>query len=92
MKSDLFLKKLDALQTFNPEGFRLGAKEKMNDRETQILEFTVPIEIGQKSPAVCNLWMDGKTGLPMKRTLEFTNRDGKMERVVELYTNWQIAN
>ncbi|HYV37425.1 MAG TPA: hypothetical protein VE988_17090 [Gemmataceae bacterium] len=69
-------------------GFKMGGKEKVGNAETQIIEYTLAMP-GDKETITCKLWLDTKTNLPAKRTLE-GNKGGQIARVVEMYNDWQI--
>ncbi|HYV37426.1 MAG TPA: DUF2092 domain-containing protein [Gemmataceae bacterium] len=73
---------------FQLAGFKMAGKEKVGNVETQVIEYTVTKQ-GEKDPIACKLWIDVKSGMPLKRMVE-TSKGGEMGRIVELYTEWQI--
>jgi len=61
--------------------FKMGAKEKVGDIETQIVEYS--IRLRKDSPAIpVKVWIDPKTNLPVKRAYETSDR-GKPSKVTE---------
>lgn len=69
-------------------GFEIVDKEKIGDRETQVVEYIA--QAGKERKLVCRLWFDSMTNMQLKRTVEFSE-GSKRFRIVELYTNWQLA-
>jgi hypothetical protein len=57
----------DEKDLFTVSSFKLGNREKIGERETQRLEYQLSIK-GQDAPFSFTLWLDLKTGLPVKRT------------------------
>jgi hypothetical protein len=55
--------------------YTLGAKEKVGDRESRIVEFTILME--RRGSLKMKLWLDAETGLPLKRTATVVRKDGK---------------
>jgi hypothetical protein len=67
-------------------GFKIVGKEKIGDREAQVVEYTAQAKEGKLA---CRLWFESKTNMPLKRTVELS--EGREQfRIVELYTNWQL--
>lgn len=67
-------------------GFKIVGKEKIGDRETQVVEYTTQAKEGKLA---CRLWFDSKTNMPLKRTV--ARSEGRERfRIVEVYTNWQF--
>jgi outer membrane lipoprotein-sorting protein len=66
-------------------GFKSAGKEKVGDQEANVIEYTITAP-DAKEPAVCKLWLDVKTNLPLKRTLEVS---GKVS-VTEMYAHWEL--
>jgi outer membrane lipoprotein-sorting protein len=60
----------DEKDRFPVSSFKLGSREKIGDRETQRLEYHLSIQ-GQNDSYSITLWLDVKTGLPVKRTTAF---------------------
>lgn len=56
----------DAKDRFRVFGFKLGSKEKVGERESQRLDYQLAVE-GLNDPLSVALWLDVKTGLPVKR-------------------------
>jgi outer membrane lipoprotein-sorting protein len=57
-------------------GFKLGRKEKLNERDAQVIEYKLQLEGEDDSPAAA-LWLDTQTNLPIKRTFTDT-KSGKL--------------
>jgi len=79
----------DPLETRRLSGFRLGAKEKVGEREAQAVEYRIGGE-----PAEVTLWIDLKSHLPLKRTVtQAPQRFGKMGEVTvirEMYADVKL--
>jgi outer membrane lipoprotein-sorting protein len=67
-------------------GFKLGGKEKVGDRDAQVVEFSFE---WKDSKASAKLWLDSKTQVPLKRMVEVKEGDKVRLRATEMYTNWQ---
>ena len=73
----------DAKDRFRVSDFTLGSKEKVGTREAQRLGYQLTVK-GQNAPFSVIVWLDLKTGLPVKRMV--TSRAGGAEMtVVEPY-------
>lgn len=73
----------DAKDRFRVADFKLGSKEKVGEREAQRLEYRLTVK-GQEDPFSVVIWLDLKTGLPVKRLV--TSRTGGQETtMVETY-------
>lgn len=60
--------KLEPDAQFAPKGFKLGAKEKVGEREAQAVDYTMA-KAGHPESAV-TVWIDKETLLPLKRTVK----------------------
>ena len=60
--------KADPETAFAVCGFKLGEKERVGEREAQAVEYTLARK-GKKDCSV-TVWIDGETGLPLKRKIE----------------------
>jgi outer membrane lipoprotein-sorting protein len=70
-------------------GFKLVGKEKVAGRECNVVQDQIA-RGDAKVSGTGKLWLDTKTNLPLKRTLEL-NREGKVElRATETYNNWEL--
>ena len=56
----------DAKDRYRVSGFKLGNKEKVGERETQRLDYQLSVK-GQDLPFSVTVWIDLKSGLPVKR-------------------------
>jgi outer membrane lipoprotein-sorting protein len=65
--------------------FKSAGKEKVEGREANVIEYTVARPDGSDR-VTCKLWLDVKTNLPLKRTLEAV---GKV-LVTETYAHWEL--
>jgi outer membrane lipoprotein-sorting protein len=74
----------DARDRFPVSGFKLSDKEKIGEREAQRLEYRLAVK-GQESNFLVVVWLDLKTGLPLKRTISPWEASEKMV-LVETYT------
>ena len=73
----------DAKDRFRVSDFTLGPKDKVGKREAQRLGYQLTVK-GQNDPFSVLVWLDLKTGLPVKRMV--TSRAGGAEMtVVETY-------
>jgi outer membrane lipoprotein-sorting protein len=74
----------DRENPFDVSDFKLGKKEKVGDREAQIVEYDVQLDKGKTHVSI---WLDIKTGLPIKR--ELTVGDSNV-RVTETYSAFTL--
>jgi hypothetical protein len=65
---------------FPVSGFKLGDKEKVGERETQRIDYVLGVK-GQKTTYPVTVWIDLKTGLPVKRLVS----DGGLPWFTETY-------
>ena len=71
------------LPRWSASGFKFGTKEKDGERELQPLEYQLSLK-GTKAPFSVTVWIDLKTGLPVKRLV--TSEVGKEKtEVTETY-------
>jgi hypothetical protein len=63
--------------------FRLGAKEKVAEREAQVVHYVANAKDGSATNIA--LWIDTQTNLPVKRVC-----DMRGIRSEETYHNWQL--
>lgn len=76
-----------AQKPFVNSAFRLGAKEKIADREAQLVHYVANAKDGQPGDAAnITLWIDTRTNLPVKRVC-VSQRGIRTE---ETYRNWQF--
>lgn len=75
--------KLDPDAFAKLDGFRLGAKEKVAGRDAQAIEYQTEI----RDRILITLWLDVKTGLPLKRVLR--DAHGK-ELLTEVYREFRL--
>jgi outer membrane lipoprotein-sorting protein len=67
--------------------FRMGKKEKLDGKEAQTFQYALRDKGGPVGEvAVCTVWLDPKTQLPLKMLLE----GGNSFRVQETYVEWQL--
>jgi outer membrane lipoprotein-sorting protein len=78
----------DAKDRFPVSDFKLGNKEKVGEWEAQRLEYRLAVK-GQESNYLVVIWLDLKTGLPLKRMV---SPWGAKERLVlvETYTKLML--
>ena len=69
-------------------GFKLGKKEKLDGRDTQIIEYEVTVEgVSVNGTSVStSVWLDAKTTLPIKRVTSIDKGAGEKFTVTETYT------
>jgi outer membrane lipoprotein-sorting protein len=73
----------DAKDRFRVTDFTLGQQEKVRERDAQRLGYRLAVK-GQDDPFLVDIWLDLKTGLPVKR--QITSRAGVPQTaVVETY-------
>jgi outer membrane lipoprotein-sorting protein len=58
----------DLKDGFSVSGFRLGKKDKIGERETQRVDYVLSVK-GNEGQFPAAVWIDLKTGLPVKREL-----------------------
>lgn len=75
--------KADPATAFIASGFKLGAKEKVGDRESQAIDYTLSVK--GNPDASMTVWVDRETNLPLKRTF----RSGSRKRD-ETYTAFTL--
>jgi hypothetical protein len=83
----------DLKEGFSVSGFKLGKKEKIGERETQRVDYVLSVK-GNEGQFPAAVWIDLKTGLPVKRELSgmYTENyelklDGKLDlKMFELPT------
>lgn len=78
----------DAKDRFRVSDFQLGKKEKVGGRETQRLGYRLAVK-GQKDPFSVIVWIDSKTGLPVKRMVS-SRVGGDQTTLVESYTKFTL--
>ncbi len=78
-------KKLKVDEHFKVSDFKLGKKEKVGDKEAQVVEYTFK-DKGSSSYAV-SVWIDTKTNLPLKRVIQ---TDNKIISATETYTKLDL--
>ncbi len=85
-KADIKLKKAKVTEVFHVSGFRLGGREKVGQREAQVVTYTVRLD--GKDEVRAAVWIDMQTGLPLKRTLALPGE--KTARISEIYTGLKL--
>lgn len=76
--------KTDVTEQVLASDFKLGTKEKVGDRDAQIIQYKLITSL-QNEPVPCSVWLDVKTKLPLKRTLTVPIID-QQRTITELYT------
>jgi outer membrane lipoprotein-sorting protein len=79
--------KFDIDKVLPASDFKLGAKEKIAEREAQVVTYKLAPPMGD--PMQITLWIDTKTELPLKRTTLGKVKDVKMS-AVEVYTEFAV--
>lgn len=74
---------------FQLSGFKTIGKEKVGGRDAAVIEFKLVSGPGS-TPAVCKLWLDTQTQLPLKRTLQASAAGKVLYRVTETYSAWEL--
>ena len=75
--------KEDPEKAFAASDFKLGAKEKVGEREAQAVEYKL-VRKGEKDSAA-TVWIDAETHLPLKRTLKMGTKT-----LEENYSGWKL--
>ncbi len=75
--------KADPETAFAASDFKLGAKEKVGEREAQAVEYKLTRK-GEKDSAAI-VWIDAETHLPLKRALKMGTKS-----LVETYTDFKL--
>jgi len=73
------VKVADEKERFPVSGFKLGKKEKVGERETQRLDYQLAVK-GDVAKFSVTLWIELKTGLPVKRLIAM--EAGPNEKIV----------
>jgi outer membrane lipoprotein-sorting protein len=80
------VKEADASKLLALSDFAMGYKEKVGEREAQLIEFKSVLVPAGKQEAATKLWIDCETGLPVKR--EFVVHEMKQKiTTTETYEN-----
>jgi len=66
----------DPTKVFLVKGFKLGAKEKVGDREAQIVHYQIE-DKRDGDVTEASIWIDTQTQLPLKRVLAGKTTDGR---------------
>lgn len=75
---------------FRLSDFKLGKKEKVGEREAQIVEYQMVLVFRTYNvPVAVQLWIDTKTGLPLKRVLTVGMGERKMT-MTESYSKFTL--
>jgi outer membrane lipoprotein-sorting protein len=69
--------------------FKLGEKEVIDKRESQVVQHTLTLKLPKEVQAEVTVWIDTMTQLPLKRVLTATV-DGKKVTVTETYTKLEL--
>jgi outer membrane lipoprotein-sorting protein len=83
-------KEFDINEIFKVSDFKLGKKEKVGAGEAQAIQYTLTVVGKDKTePYACTVWVDSKTGLPVKRVL--TGKEGDQQvTLTETYTKTTV--
>jgi outer membrane lipoprotein-sorting protein len=77
---------------FKPSAFKLGQKEKVGQRQAQVVEYKLTLENGSKEAEKLSLseklWLDAETNLPLKRI--FTGKLKKEFTYTENYSEFTV--
>jgi len=81
-----------SVATFKASAFKLGNKEKIGNREAQVIEYKLVLEDAPKEVAKLSfsekLWLDVETNLPLKRV--FTGKLKKEFTYTESYSEFTL--
>jgi len=81
-----------SVATFKASAFKLGKKEKIGKRDTQVIEYKLTLENTPKEAAKLalseQLWLDVETNLPLKRVL--TGKLDKEFTYTEIYSEFTL--
>jgi outer membrane lipoprotein-sorting protein len=84
------LKEFKADDQFRLSDFKLGDREKVGDKEAQVIHYTVHPKGRKQETASESVWIDTETALPLKRVARFTTPwTGKMT-MTETYTKLNL--
>lgn len=78
---------LDIDEDFPVKNFKLGAKEKADKREAQVVHYEY---LRSKLLYTHAVWIDTKTQLPLKRTFSFTTAKGNTLRTTDIYSKFTV--
>jgi outer membrane lipoprotein-sorting protein len=76
-------------EEFKVSDFKLGKKDKIGDKEAQIIEYTLKVNPSKVEPVTVTLWLDSKTQLPLKRVFKM-KLDNKEGTVTETFSKLDL--
>jgi outer membrane lipoprotein-sorting protein len=81
-------KELKAADDLKASDFKLGKKEKVGDKEAQVIDYHLTMK-GLEVPLSISVWVDTKTKLPLKRVVTVMKGDEK-GTITETYSKLKI--
>jgi outer membrane lipoprotein-sorting protein len=78
-------KETDVNEMFKVSDVTIGKKEKLDDKEAQVVEYKLTIKSSKDSLSV-TVWLDPKTALPMRRVLK-SKQERQAMTITETYTD-----
>ena len=76
-------------EQFRVAEFKLGQKERVGDREAQVVRYLLTVKAVSNEPMSVAVWVDTKTQLPLKRVLT-AKLHGKKTTLTETYTKLEV--
>ena len=77
-----------ACQRRAPTSFLSASDDKTDGLATQRIEYEEAAQTGQV--ARCSLWLDARTGLPVKRLVVVSEKGKELSRTTETYAEWAL--
>jgi hypothetical protein len=77
-----------ATDHFTLSDFKLAGKEKIGERNTQVIQYTVKWKGKSKNPTSRKMWLDARTNLPVK--LAITGGASDISDITESYREFAI--
>lgn len=78
-------------ELYKSSEFKLGKKDKVGDKEAQLLEFKIDINTGREVvPGSVVIWIDAKTQLPLKHVVTAEVPNQRRVVVTQIYTSLRL--
>jgi outer membrane lipoprotein-sorting protein len=75
---------------FSVSDLKLGGKEKVGEREAQVLRYTLG-RVERADKLAVTVWIDTQTHLPLKRVITDPKEGAAKGRLVETYTDFKVG-
>jgi outer membrane lipoprotein-sorting protein len=82
-------RKLPDISALKPASFKMVGKEKIGDKDANVIAFQM-LTPGAGNLMKCKVWLDPKTNLPLKRSLEVSRDGEELLRIAESDSEWEL--